>query len=178
MNAASSTGNGAADDVARLDLEHQRVHQHRGFHAFARNHQQREAEHAPEAAEPVFTDEAASLPSMSCFMCRPARHMWTVRDATSRAATIARIPSHSAWFRGLGEQQAGADAEEDQTPMPQWMAGIAPPPRFPEIREADGDDQESFDPFPERDHECLQHGVSEILVSDVRPVKSAFVRVL
>ena len=48
------------------------------------------------AARPVLTDDAASRPSMSFFMCRPARHMWTVSDATRTAATMPRMPSQSA----------------------------------------------------------------------------------
>ena len=66
------------------------------------------------APAPAFTDDAASLPSMSFFMCRPARHMWTVSDATMKAATIAEDPLPQRLVPRLGQQQAGADAEQDR----------------------------------------------------------------
>ena len=47
---------------------------------------------------PALSDEISSLPSISRFMCRPARHMCTVSDATRTAATSASTPSHNAWF--------------------------------------------------------------------------------
>ena len=43
--------------------------EHGGFHAFPRDHQQREREHAGRMPpRPVFTDEADSRPSMSLFI--------------------------------------------------------------------------------------------------------------
>ena len=52
-------------------------------------------EDAEERRAADFADEASSCPSISRFMCRPARHMWTVSDATRTAATSASTPSHS-----------------------------------------------------------------------------------
>ena len=48
------------------------------------------------AAAPVLAVDVARRPSISAFIRRPARHMCTVSDATSTAATTARTPSHSA----------------------------------------------------------------------------------
>ena len=38
---------------------------------------------------------------MSPFMCRPARHMWTIIHVTEAAATIASGPSSHSWFAAL-----------------------------------------------------------------------------
>ena len=58
---------------------------------------------------------------------------------------------------------------------------------LPQVREADGDDEEGLEPFPKRDDEGLEHGESTVLRSEtqsqnlgpvyfryLRPVKSAF----
>jgi hypothetical protein len=59
---------------------------------------------------------------------------------------------------GLGQQQTGANAEQDRRPDPPVDGGNQlASPRFPEVSKADGDDEEGFDPFPQRDHEGLEH---------------------
>ena len=68
------------------------------------------------AAAPVLTDEAASLPSMSFFMCRPARHMWTVSEATRNGGGDAEDAFPERLVAGLGQQQAGADAQRRPRP--------------------------------------------------------------
>ncbi len=49
--------------------------------------------HAP---LPVLPADARNWPSMSDLILLAVRHMCTVSEATDMAATIARIPSHSA----------------------------------------------------------------------------------
>ena len=71
------------------------------------------------AAGPSFGEDAASLPSMSFFMCRPARHMCTVSEATRNAAAMPRIPSHSAWFRALDRSSPAPMLSSIEAPMPQ-----------------------------------------------------------
>ena len=45
-----------------------------------------------------------------------------------------------------------------ETAMPQWTAEAAPRrPGLPQVGQADGDDQEGFEPFAQRDDECLKH---------------------
>ena len=75
------------------------------------------------AAAPVFTDDASSLPSMWRFMCRPARHMCTVSDATSTAATRARTPSQSAWLAALASSTPAPMLRTIEATMPQRTAG-------------------------------------------------------
>ena len=49
--------------------------------------------------EPARWLEVRSRPSMSPFMCRPARHMWTVIEATETAATMASGPPATPGWR-------------------------------------------------------------------------------
>ena len=97
---------------------------------------------------------------MSRFMCRPARHMCTVSEATSTAATSARTPSHSAWFAAFASSTPAPMLSRIEATMPQCTAGIsAARPVFLQVGEADGDDQERFEPFTQGHDECLQHGL-------------------
>ena len=98
---------------------------------------------------------------MSFFMCRPARHMWTVSDATRKAATIPRTPSQKRLVPRLGEQQAGPDAQRNRggnAPVDGRnqlaSAGLA------KVGEADGHDEKRLEPFAEGNDERLQHDVS------------------
>ena len=50
------------------------------------------------APAPARWVDVRSRPSMSPFMCRLARHMWTVIAATDTAATIASGPSSLSWL--------------------------------------------------------------------------------
>ncbi len=52
----------SADDVDRLDLEQQGAHQQRGLHPFARDHQQREREHAEERGGAALECGSAKVP--------------------------------------------------------------------------------------------------------------------
>ena len=95
---------------------------------------------------------------MSFFMCRPARHMCTVSEATSTAATMARMPSHRAWFRARRQQDPGADAEQDgDADAPVNRGNQLPAAGFPEVGEADGNDQEGLEALTQRDDERLNH---------------------
>ena len=149
---------GAADDVHRLDLEQERVHQHGGLHALARDHQQREAEDAPERAAAGLARTKRRACPRCPFSCavRPATCAPSARRPGS-AATMARMPSHSAWFRALASSRPAPMLSSIETPDPPMNRGDElPPPRFPEVGEADGNDQKGLEAFPQRNDECLQ----------------------
>ncbi len=91
-------------------------------------------------------------------MRRAVRHMWTVSDATEMAAAIARMPSHSAWLAARAKRNAAPMLMATASAMPQWTAGTSSRrPLFLQIGEADGDDEEGFEAFAERDDERLNH---------------------
>ena len=66
------------------------------------------------AARPTLTDDASSRPSISRFIRFPARHMCTVSDATSTAAVNREDAFPERLVVGLGEQEAGPDAQQDR----------------------------------------------------------------
>ena len=70
-------------------------HQQRRLHALARNHQQREKNTPSHAAIPLFAVDVRRCPSISRFIFRAVRHMWTINVATDAAAVSARTPSHN-----------------------------------------------------------------------------------
>ena len=89
---------------------------------------------------------------------------------------------------GPGEEDARDDADDDRRDdAPVHRRDQAVPTRFSEVGEADGHDEERFQPFPQRHDERLQHDESlrrpmaresetdlvlESVHGDIRPVKS------
>ena len=78
------------------------------------------------AAPPERADDASRRPSMSRFRWRPARHMWTVNDATSTAATRASTPSQSDWLAALASSTPAPMLRTTDPTMPQRTAGMRP----------------------------------------------------
>ena len=69
---------------------------------FAADHEQREQEDAEERADARARPRSTRRwPSISPFIRRPVRHMWTVREATETAATSASGPSSHSWLAAL-----------------------------------------------------------------------------
>ena len=110
------------------------------------------------AARPSWPDEASSRPSMFSCICRPARHMWTVSEATRTAADERQHPFPERLVGRLGEEHAGGDADENrrQNPPPHGR-NQALPAGFPQVGEADGHDEERLEAFPQRHDERLHH---------------------
>ena len=69
-------GDGAADDVGGSNAEEQRIHQQGGFHALARDHQQREAQHTQKRSGAKAGEDASetSLDLLSSCAFRPATY--------------------------------------------------------------------------------------------------------
>ena len=86
--------------------------------------------------------------------------MCTVSVATETAAAIASTPSQSAWFDACWNRYAAPMLSSTDRPMPQCTAEInSRAAALAQKGEADGDDEEGLEAFPEGDHECLQHAM-------------------
>ena len=77
------------------------------------------------ALAPTFRADCSRCSSISRFMRCACRHMWTMSDATSTAATRARMPSQSAWFDARWNSIPAAMLSSTEIPMPQWTAGMS-----------------------------------------------------
>ncbi len=111
-----------------------------------------------QAAVPVFSVDSRRWPSISLLIFFAVRHMCTVSDATDTAATMARMPSHNAWFDACWNRYAAPMlSSTDNADAPVHGGNQLAPAALAQIREADGDDEERLEPLAQRDHECLQH---------------------
>ena len=74
--------------------------------------------------------------------------MWTVSEATSTAATIASTPSHRAWFETRRNRMPATmltTIDHADTPVHSGHQRLPTTP--PQIRQADGHDQERLEAF-------------------------------
>ena len=142
-------------------------------------------EHADERRAAGLQRRGSRWPSISLLIRLPARHMCTVSEATESAATSASTPSQSAWLVAARSRTPApmlSDHRERDAPVDRGNQRAAP--GLLEVGQADGDDQEGFEPFAEGDDERLKHGsrtgpelrlISILSLSrDIRPVKSGF----
>ena len=145
----------------RLHLREQRAHQQRRLHALARNHQQREQEHAePRGAAGLLGRLRASCPSISLLIfLRGAPHVHGQGgDRDGRGNRQHAFPQRL--VRRLLEQVRRANAEQDrQADAPVHRGDQLAAAALAEVGQADGDDQERLEAFPESDDECLQHAI-------------------
>ena len=82
--------------------------------------------------------------------------MWTMSEPTSTAAISASTPSHSAWFEARWNSTAApmlTRIESRDAPVHGWDQ--LSPPALAQVGQADGDDQEGFEPFAQGDDERL-----------------------
>ena len=96
--------------------------------------------------------------SISPFIRRPVRHMWTVTRCTGAGRHERKGPFEPFLVGGVVEQVAAGRADHDggdDAPVDGRARSRAP--ALAQVGQADGDDQEGFEPFAEGDDERLQH---------------------
>ena len=154
-NAAAATRGRARRQVERLaELQEEE----RGFDAFAADHQQREQKHAGERPNAgahrlgvqVLLDLALHAPAGPPHVDGQRGH----GDGRHEG----QRPIQPLLVGGVVEQvpPAGADGDGgDNAPVD--GLGQLGAPALAQVRQADGHDEERFEPFPERDDERLQH---------------------
>ncbi len=146
---------GANDEIRRLVQLHE---QQRRFHAFPADHQQREEKHAGERRDSglhrrclqpsldVAFHAAAGAPHVDG---HPAhRHGGDERERTVEPFLIQRVEQQVAAERAHGDGDADA---------PVHCGGERRTTRLAEVRQADRDDQKSFETLAKRDDKRLEH---------------------
>ena len=142
-------------------LRHQRAHQQRRFHPLARDHQEREEEHAGESPSAhLGRRHRQAMLDIALDGLGVPPHVDDERGDQDRGGER-QHPFPQRLVRGALEEDCGDDAQHHRgrdAPVHRrdelWAAALA------EIRKADGDDEKRLEPFPEGDDEGLQHGFS------------------
>ena len=144
------------------DLEEQRVHEERGFHALARDHQEREAEDAEEGRRPGLVprrlDAASSRPSMFFLRCAAGPPHVDDERADEGGGDQGQDALPESLIGRPGEEHASGDADDDRRQdAPAHGGNQALPAGFPQVGEADGHNEERLQALPQRHDKRLQH---------------------
>ena len=95
---------------------------------------------------------------MSPFMRRPVRHMWTIIQVDRRGGDEGERTVEPFLVQRVEEQIAADGADRDgDADAPVDGRGQRRASRLAQVRQADGDDQESFEALSKGDDKRLQH---------------------
>ncbi len=159
MNAADDRpADRATGDVDRPRAEEQRVHEHRRLHALARDHQKRESKDAHEGRRPGL-DRRRGQPTLDVLLHVPTRAPHVDRQRCHQhGGGNAEDAFPERLIAGAGQQQAGADAQDDRHhDAPVHGGHELAPLGLLQVGETNRDDEKGFEPFTKGDDERLQH---------------------